>query len=116
MKNKYLVYVTGLGNDSIGYTFAKNLVKLANKGAVLQEGKVPCLRFPYSAWLEYETDEEMQDEPGIRYQIVQETLSKEQLEALDWESFKRHLRRVGITGRDRSLMTSKYLKQTGQEE
>lgn len=41
--------------------------------------------------------------------------TKEQLEALDWEAFKKLVKdTTGETGRDRNLLASKYLKFTGQ--
>lgn len=42
--------------------------------------------------------------------------SKEQLSEQDWETFKSSVRTIGITGRDRSLMTNKYLQMSGQME
>jgi hypothetical protein len=41
--------------------------------------------------------------------------TKEQLGELDWETFKSSVRTIGITGRDRNLMLTKYLQMTGQE-
>jgi hypothetical protein len=40
--------------------------------------------------------------------------SKEELAEQDWETFKASVKTIGITGRDRSLMTNKYLQMTGQ--
>lgn len=41
--------------------------------------------------------------------------NKEQLEALDWESFKKLVKdTTGETGRDRNLLITKYLKHTNQ--
>lgn len=41
--------------------------------------------------------------------------TKEQLEALDWESFKKLVKdTTGETGRDRNLLITKYLKHTNQ--
>jgi hypothetical protein len=42
--------------------------------------------------------------------------SKEELAEQDWETFKASVKTIGITGRDRSLMTNKYLQMTGQQE
>lgn len=111
--NHYLVYVTG--TDGIGYNFIKNVVSLANKGATLKEDKVPSLRFPHSAYMEFSTEEFMKDIPGFRFQIVEENLSRDQLEALEWEDFKKILKKRGIGGRNREQMTREYLKLTGAE-
>lgn len=40
--------------------------------------------------------------------------TKEQLADMDWETFKASVKSVVGTGRDRSLMTSRYLASTGQ--
>ncbi len=106
--NQYLVFVQG--NDSIGFNFLQNVVEMANKGAKLQEGKAPTMRFPYSAWMTLETEELMEDRPGIRFQIIVEKFTKEQLDEMEWEDFKRVLKKVGLGGRKRDVMTNQYLK------
>jgi hypothetical protein len=40
--------------------------------------------------------------------------TKKELAEQDWETFKASVKTIGITGRDRSLMTNKYLQMTGQ--
>ena len=109
MANEYKVYVTG--NDTLGYKFIQNLVDLANKGAVLEEGKVPRLSFPHSAWMHLKTDELLENKPGVQYQIIQENFTREQLDALEWPEFKAFVKKKhGIAGRDRQVMTTQYLK------
>ena len=115
MSNKYIVYVTGA--DSIGYSFMQNVIEMAAKGAVLQEGKVPRLNYPHSAWFTLSTDEMLEDKPGFRYQVVQEAFSKEQLDDMDWETLKATVKKkYGISGRDRQIITLQYLKASGQIE
>lgn len=115
MANKYIVLVTGT-KDSLGFDFMKNVVALANKGAVLQEGKVPFMRFPHQAFMYFQTDELMENSPGFRFQRIQELYTKDQLEAMEWDDFKMVLKRdFGITGRNRQQMTREYLKAAGQE-
>lgn len=115
MSNKYLVYVTGA--DSIGYSFMKNVIEMASKGAILQEGKVPSMRFPHSAFMEFETDELMQDNPGFRFQIIHEHFTKEQLDEMEWEDLKKLIKKAtGKTGRDRQLLSNYYLKVIAGEE
>ena len=115
MSNKYLVLVTGT-KDSLGFDFMKNIVALANKGAVLQEGKVPFMRFPFQAFMYLETDELMENTPGYQFQRIQEIYTKEQLDAMSWDEFKHVLKRdFNITGRNRELMVRQYLKAVGQE-
>jgi len=115
MANKYIVLVTGT-KDSLGFDFMKNVVSLANKGAVLQEGKVPFMRFPHQAFMYFETDELMENTPGFQFQRIQELYTKEQLDAMEWEDFRMVLKRgFSITGRNRQQMTREYLKAAGQE-
>lgn len=107
--NEYKVLVTG--NDSIGYSFIKNVVELANKGAVLEEDKVPGLRFPHSAWMYLKTKDLMENKPGFQFQIMQENFTREQLDDMEWAEFKTVVKKKhGIGGRDRSVMTAQYLK------
>ena len=49
---------------------------------------------------------------GKVYKLPEYT--KEQLANMDWETFKSSVKSVVGTGRDRSLMTSRYLASTGQ--
>lgn len=51
---------------------------------------------------------------GKVYKLPEYT--KEQLAELPWEDFKLSVKTLGITGRDRSLMTTKYLQMTGQSQ
>lgn len=113
--NHYIVYVTG--SDAIGYSFMKNVTELAGKGASLQEGKIPCMRFPHSAFMTYKTDELMEDSPGFRYQIIHEQYTKEQLDEMEWEDLKKLIKKAtGKTGRDRQLLSNYYLKVMSGEE
>lgn len=106
--NKYLCYVTG--SDTLGYSFMQNVVKLAQKGAVLQDKKVPVMRFPQSAWMTLTTEEIMEDSPGFRFQIVQEKLSKEELEEMEWDNLRAVCKKRGITGRDRQQLIRQYFE------
>lgn len=105
--NKYLVYVTG--SDSLGYSFMKNMVEIANKGAVLQEGKVPRLNYPHSAFLMLHTEELMVDKPGFRYQVVDINYTKEHLESLPIETMRHLVAEQGVKGRDKVKMIKQYL-------
>ena len=105
--NHYLVYVTG--SDGIGYSFMKNVTELASLGAVLEEGKIPCMRFPYSAFMTLSTDELMQDKPGFRFQVIDINHTKEYLESLPIETMRHVVAKKGIKGRDKSKMIRQYL-------
>ena len=112
---EYKVLVTG--SDSIGYSFMKNVVELANMGAVIEDNKVPALRFPHSCWMYLQTKELMENKPGFQFQIMQEIFTKEQLDDMDWDTLKATVKKkYGISGRDRQLITLQYLKASGQTE
>lgn len=115
MSNEYKVLVTG--NDGIGYNFIKNVIELANMGAILEGGKVPTMRFPFSAWMYLKTDEIMESKPGFQFQVMQENFTKEQLDDMDWDTLKATVKKkYGISGRDRNLLVTQYLKASGQVE
>ena len=105
--NRYMLYVTG--NDSLGYNFMKNVVEASNKGAILQEDKVPRLSYPQSCWMYIESKDMLEDSPGFRYQVIQENYTKEQLEDMPIEDIRPILARRGIKGRDKSKMIKQYL-------
>lgn len=116
MSNKYIVLVTGT-KDSLGFDFMKNVVALANKGAVLQEGKVPFMRFPHQAFMYFETEELMENTPGFQFQRIQELYTKEQLDEMEWDLLKMVVKRdTGLTGRNRDLLTKQYLKSVNSAE
>lgn len=47
---------------------------------------------------------------------VPEPLTKDELDAMSWEELKVECKRFDISGRDRQLITTKYLKATNQGE
>jgi hypothetical protein len=113
--NEYKVLVTG--QDGIGYSFMKNVIELANLGAVLEDKKVPAMSFPYSCWMYLKTDELMVNKPGFQFQIMQEIFTKDQLDDMDWDTLKATVKKkYGISGRDRNLLVTQYLKASGQVE
>ncbi len=113
--NRYLVFVTGA--DSIGYSFLKNVTEVASKGGTLLDGKVPTMRFPYSAWMYVESEELLKDKPGFKYQIIAENFTKEQLDEMTWEEVKKAVKaRFGITGRDREQLIRQYLSKVEELE
>ena len=116
--------------NSLGFGWLDTIVELANEGAVLKEGVLHSLRFPHTAYMEIETDEEpiatpfvrvfredksevfiiKEDEVGVNFSLDTAPLTKEELDALEWNEFKAKLKQVGIGGRDRNKMTTEYLK------
>ncbi|MCY1464490.1 hypothetical protein D9M71_825180 [compost metagenome] len=75
------------------------------------------MSYPHSAWFDFKTDELLEDKPGFRFQIVQELFTKEQLDDMEWDELKRTVKKkYGISGRDRNLLITQYLKASGQVE
>lgn len=129
----YEIHVTS--KDHIGMNFLENIIDLANKGATQKEGTIPMMRFPFNAKMVIETDEEPKASPHMRVfnmsegareiKIIQESsaaavgisfdldkdtkLTKEQIEALDWNEFKAICKEAGFGGRDRAQMTKKLM-------
>lgn len=102
--------------------FVERLIELASKGAKLKENTFPRIAAcPYIVQLEIEVeiDKELQSSPGITafpLPLSEKIITKEELEALDWEKFKKVCKSRQISGRDRAVMTTKYLQATGQAE
>lgn len=118
--------------NSLGFGWLENIVALANQGAVLKEGVMQSMRFPHTAYMEIESQEDPVATPFIRVfredksevSIIKETkevsgfsmdvdtdvrLTKEELDALEWTAFKEVCKTVDVKGRDRNLMTTQYL-------
>jgi len=119
--------------NSLGFGWLETIVELAKQGAVLKEGVNQMLKFPHTCYMEIESEEDPVATPFVRVFredksevfIVKETdevggfsmeiddgirLSKEELDALEWQAFKEACKKVNIKGRDRNLMTTQYLK------
>lgn len=97
--------------------FVQRLLELGKQGATLKEKTFPRLKgLPYAVQLEIEVEgsQEVAKAPGVNplpVPLAEKVFTKEELEAMEWDDFKKALKAVGIGGRDRDLMTTKYLKQ-----
>lgn len=113
--NEYKIIIGA--TDPLGIKFLANVVKFANKGATLcQEHPYTC-RFPHKAVMFLSTDEYLESDivNGVKVEPVNLVYTVEMLEALSWEKFKSVVRKGGVTkGRDRKVMQTQYLKNTGQ--
>jgi hypothetical protein len=104
--------------------FLQRVQEAIIRGARYKEGTYVSLKtLPLMAEMIVEIGEDPQNEwkdkgPhiwAIPFPKTQLVYSKEQLEALDWEVFKKLVKdTTGESGRDRNLLTSKYLKYTNQ--
>lgn len=102
--------------------FISRILEAGKNGAVLKDRTFPRLKgLPYAVELEVEVEgsSEILSSPGVNaipVPMSEKVYSKEELEILDWDIFKKACKAYGITGRDRNLLTTKYLQATNQIE
>lgn len=96
--------------------FVQRLLELGAKGATLKERTCPRLKgLPYAAELVLEItgSDELQAGPGVNAIPVPMSIkvyTKEELEAMDWDTFRSAVQSKGVKGRQREVMTVKYLQ------
>lgn len=100
----------------MGLKFLQNIAEYAAKGATLDFKYPTSIRFPQKAMMNYETDEYLITSPDIQVIPIDLEYTKEMLEALDWEVFKRTVAKAGVGGRARDIMTNQYLKKLEEQK
>lgn len=96
--------------------FVQRLLELGAKGATLKERTCPRLKgLPYAAELVLEItgSDELQAGPGVNaipVPMAVKVYTKEELEAMDWDTFRSAVQSKGVKGRQREVMTVKYLQ------
>lgn len=109
--NEYKIIIKGV--DAFGLKFLHNVVEFTKKGAVISKQHSISNRFPHYVVMEISTNETLVSDikAGITVAPVLTEYTKEQLEAMDWETFKKVLKKqFGLTGRDRDVLMTKYLQ------
>lgn len=108
--NKYKVELKA--TDSAGIKFLENVVKFANMGGKLDSDYPTKNTFPNKAMFYVETEEFLSDDMvnGVRVYPLELQYSKEQLDAMSWPEFKETVKTLVPKGRDRTIMTNKYLE------
>ena len=101
--------------DHLGHKWAENLIKYTKLGAEVKKGSLIKATFPHHVWLTISTSEVLKNEPGVQVFRINETFTKEQLELIDWETFRESIAQKRIRGRKRDDMMRAYLKATGQD-
>jgi len=104
--------------------FVNRLLELGKQGAVLKDRTCPRLKgLPYAAELEIEIvgSDELKPTPGINaipVPLAAKIYTKEELETMDWDTFRAAVQSKGVRGRQREVMTVKYLQacETGVED
>lgn len=110
--NQYKLYITS--QDYYGVNFIESIVKYSGKGAVLDMTNHIYNSYPFSCTMLIETEEFLKSELCIEVTVIKENWTKEDLDNLDWDEFKRITSRLGISGRQRETMSNLFLK--AQEE
>lgn len=96
--------------------FVQRLLELGARGATLKERTCPRLKgLPYAAELVLEItgSDELQTGPGVNaipVPMAIKVYTKEELEAMDWDTFRSAVQSKGVKGRQREVMTVKYLQ------
>lgn len=96
--------------------FIDEVIRLAQEGAVRKENTFPRLKgFPITVTLVKEVKGAGEEKSTPTSQAVpvkrsEQVYNKEELEEMEWEDFRALVGAHGIKGRDRALMTKKYLK------
>jgi len=112
--------VTVKGNDILGIQWLHNIVKIANMGGVIEERFHIKTSFPHEVTMLVQTENDLRLETDMKAGIivypVMVAKTREEMEALDWEEFKRECRAWGIAGRHRDTMTNLYMAATEQSD
>lgn len=96
--------------------FVKLILEKGREGCTLKERTCPRLKgLPYAAELVLEITggDEVKSSPGVNaipVPMAAKVYTKEELEAMDWDTFRSAVQSKGIKGRQREVMTVKYLK------
>lgn len=94
--------------------FVKRLLEAGKNGAVLKDRTFPRIKgVPFVAELEIDTDIGVESKPGVNaipVPLGERVYTKEELDTMEWETFKQVVASRNVGGRKRDLMTNKYLK------
>lgn len=102
--------------------FMDEVIRLAKQGAVRKENTFPRLKgFPITATMVMEVkgageSKSTPQSQAVPVKLSEQVYSKEELEEMEWEDFRALVGAHGIKGRDRALMTKKYLKALEEKE
>lgn len=112
--NKYKILLKS--TDPMGMRFLNNVVLFANAGATLDRDYIPSMKFPFKAMFDYETSDYLETNQEMEVIPLELVYTKEMLDNLEWEEFKKVVGAKGIGGRARELMTNNYLKAVTQSK
>lgn len=108
--------ITLKSTDIIGVKWLHNIVKFANMGAVIEDRFFTKTSFPHEVTMILETDTDFRIETDMKEGIivypVMVAKTKEEMDALNWEGFKKECRAWGVGGKHRDTMLNQYMKAT----
>lgn len=102
--------------DILGVEWLKNVVEIANKGGRIEEAFYCKVGFPHEVTMIVNTEDRLETDmkKGIVVHPVLVAKTREEMEAFEWDDFKKECRAWGIGGRHRDTMTAQYMKATEQ--
>lgn len=92
--------------------FTEMLVDFASKGAKPVAGAFPKLTIPYRVEMLIDSEELIDPIPECTIIPIPTKYTREELESLEWEVLKKVCKHIGLSGRDRNLLQTKYLQMT----
>ena len=108
--------ITLKSTDIIGVKWLHNIVKFANMGAVIEDRFFTKTSFPHEVTMILETDTDFRIETDMKEGIivypVMVAKTKKEMDAMEWNEFKKECRAWGISGRQRDTMLNQYMKAT----
>lgn len=107
---KYNIVVSG--SHLLGHDFLRDITSLAKDGAVLNDGGMFAhnTSYPPRAYMTLESETVRQSTASVKFYLIAGAYTREQLDQMKWEDLKTVCKEVGITGRDRELITTAYLE------
>lgn len=108
--------ITLKSTDIVGVKWLHNIVKFANMGAVIEDRFFTKTSFPHEVTMILETDTDFRIETDMKEGIivypVMVAKTKKEMDAMEWNEFKKECRTWGISGRQRDTMLNQYMKAT----
>lgn len=108
--------ITLKSTDIVGVKWLHNIVRFANMGAVIEDRFFTKTSFPHEVTMILETDTDFRIETDMKEGIivypVMVAKTKEEMDAMEWNEFKKECRTWGISGRQRDTMLNQYMKAT----
>lgn len=106
--NAYKLLITS--QDYHGVNFIENIAKYSAMGATFDHTIHLFNDYPHSCTMLIETEEFLKSEVCVDVVVVKEEWTKEELDKLEWEDFKKLVATKQVNGRHRETMSNLFLK------